>query len=80
MTLDHFQAAYIPPGSIVLEETLAGSINYGIRVPLLPLTKFSGEDYGSYIEACKADELPGGKHRADVLTYVKEVAANGVEA
>ena len=80
MTLDNLQAAYIPPGSIVLEETLAGSINYGIRVPLLPLTKFSGEDYGSYLEACKAEELPGVKHMADVLTYVKEVAANGVEA
>jgi hypothetical protein len=43
---------------------------------LLPLTKFSGEDYGSYLADCQAEELPGVKHMADDLTYVKDVAAN----
>ena len=75
LALDPFQCAWIPPGSLVFEETFAGSINYAIRVPLLPLTKSSVAEYAKYIEACKADESLGIKHMIEIGSYLKDAVA-----
>ena len=73
--MDPFEAAWIPPGSLVFEETLAGPINYSIRAPLLPLTQSCATEYRKYIEACKAEEKPGVKHMSEIGTYLKDALA-----
>ena len=76
MKLDAFDACWIPPGSIVFEETLEGSLNYYIRQSFLPMSDASHKTYLPCVKACKLDNKPGVEHMESVLGFIRSYIMN----
>ena len=67
---------WLPAGSICLEETVSGHLNFGLKIPMIMRTKDYTEHYLKGMELAQAADKPAVTKMKEVCTWLQnEIAA-----
>ena len=73
--LEPWSVLYTPPGVICLEETVAGHLNFGLKIPFIQRTEEFVKAYGKAAELTEAAGKTSSKKMMEVVAFLSESSA-----
>ena len=77
VALEPWDVLYTLPGVLILEETVAGHLNFGLKVPFIQRTEEFLTAYGRATELTEASAKGNAKKMKEVAAFLSEAAVAG---
>ena len=74
VTLEPWHILYTSPGVVVLEETVSGHLNFGLKVPFIQRTEAFVKAYVRAAELTDSASLGNAKKMKEVVAFLAEAA------